>query len=499
MLKIWMIDLAREQSPTLDHLYHYATVAQQAGYDALGLYLEHRFAYASAPWASGKGAVTPEQIGHLRAEFPSLRLIPFLNLLGHMEGFLYTEEGRAFHEEPLSGLQACPCSPGFAEFCHGLLSDVLACFPDEIVHIGGDETAQLARCDRCKEATANDSDAKAALYGRHFGPLIEQVRSAGRRAAIWGDMALKHPQILEWIPADTIIFDWQYVDGLGESASRFARYEVVGCPTTAVYNAAWMHTVRTENNIRACARDIRSMRLAGFCLTSWEQVLFNPFDSIFPSVGWAARIAEEPDSTNTLVESFGDGAQWARIMGEELQALGGVWAASGHRHKLKSRLLLSGDPFLAWFHHQVEAEPMRSREVLTLLERALHYAPDEASTNVTLAVRTMVECLAMMAEAHRDYADGRADAAIGKLAPMRMAFDTLASIGRKNHARIGSSIADVERANHAKRWLEIAIQRIRDFGNRELGYLPAFEILTHPRFTPHDQGCWWLVNRWAAD
>ena len=94
-----MVDVARETCLTRDHLFRFAHVAQDAGYTGLGLYLEHRFAYPRIPWARGKGALTPETVRAVQAEFPSLQLIPFVNVLAHVEGFLYTEEGRGMYEE----------------------------------------------------------------------------------------------------------------------------------------------------------------------------------------------------------------------------------------------------------------------------------------------------------------------------------------------------------------------------------------------------------------
>jgi hypothetical protein len=43
----WMYDIAREQSPRLDVLTEMLQRSRAAGYNAVGLYLEHRFAYAS--------------------------------------------------------------------------------------------------------------------------------------------------------------------------------------------------------------------------------------------------------------------------------------------------------------------------------------------------------------------------------------------------------------------------------------------------------------------
>ncbi|QYK53298.1 MAG: family 20 glycosylhydrolase [Fimbriimonadaceae bacterium] len=500
MLKIWMVDFAREQSPTLDHLYHYATIAQRSGYDALGLYLEHRFAFAATPWSHGKGAITPSQIEHLQAEFPSLQIIPFINLLGHFEGFLYTEEGREYREENFSGLQACPSNPKFVSLCEQIIDETIAIFKSNIIHIGGDETAQLGKCTRCQERMKGQAeDEKAWLYREHFSPLLQRVIDSGRRPAIWGDMFLERPDALKNIPTNTLIFDWQYENGVKETAPKFAGYDVIACPTTAVYNAAWMHIERTENNVRQCAQDAHDLDLAGFCLTTWEQTLLNPYDSIFPAVEWASAVADNPAWETSLVDSFGEAKEWATALGIELEKMGGVWAASGHRHKLKCRLLLAGNPFLAWLHHRDEVQNGRDKELLLIIEKSIHYAPNEECKNVSLALRAMVEALMIMDEAHKHYAARQPDAAISKLAPMRYLFESLAKLGKQNHERIGGSLADIERCKIAKRHIEICIQRIRDYENGELGYLPAFEVLTNHRFTPHDQACWWLVNKWANE
>jgi len=41
------------------------------------------------------------------------------------------------------------------------------------------------------------------------------------------------------------------------------------------------------------------------------------------------------------------------------------------------------------------------------------------------------------------------------------------------------------------------IQRIRQYGDGSLGYVPAWNVLTHPNFMPHDQASWWIVNAWG--
>ena len=62
-LKMWMYDYAREQAPSSDQLRELCRLSLDSGYNALGLYLEHRFAYPSAPWACDEGALPVDEFG----------------------------------------------------------------------------------------------------------------------------------------------------------------------------------------------------------------------------------------------------------------------------------------------------------------------------------------------------------------------------------------------------------------------------------------------------
>jgi hypothetical protein len=493
-LRMWMLDLAREQAPTLDHLYQYASLTQDAGFDALGLYLEHRFAYPSAPSAHGTGALTPGMVRSLRSEFPSLMIVPFINLLGHMEGFLYTEEGKRFAEERFAGMQACPCNPEFVSFAERILDDTLDAFDSDLVHIGGDETWQLGKCENC---AAID---KAELYGKHFGPLAARVVDKGRTPAVWGDMFLDHPEALRHMPKETVIFDWQYFDGVAVTAPKFGDFRVVGCPTLHVYNAAWFHLERSEQNVRQVFRDSQSLH--GCCLTTWESGLLGAYDTLFPVIVCAGGLSKDPDGPGFL-DAYRDESpshgEWARHMGVELEQLGGVFGFSGHRNKLKSRALMYNNPFLAWMHHGEELSGPVGNEALRIIESANLVAPGEAEKGVCIAVRGMVEFVRIAEEARLFYADGEPETAIGKLTATRTIFDTMMRVARRSHERIGGSLADAERCRLAIKHVDEVIVRIRNYGRRQLGYLPAWEVLTHSNFVPHDQACWWLVNKWGRE
>lgn len=501
-LKMWMLDIAREQHPTYEHLATYARLTLDAGYDALGLYLEHRFAYPSVPWAHGAELVTPEMITALRKEFPSLRLIPFINLLGHCEGFIYSEGGAGFRESPLEGLQACPSNAEFIQFCEGILDDTLAIFDDELIHIGGDETAQLGQCPACKarveSASAQEGvDGKAELYGAHFGPLAHKVAQAGRRPGLWGDMFLEHPTAMRYLPKTSVLFDWQYFGGLAETAPRFveAGFDTVGCPCVHTYNSTWCNLGQTEGNVRQVTADARDLGLYGVCLTTWECGLFGAYDTIFPVIEWAG--AHLGGTQDPLLDAFGESKPWASAMSPELESFGGVFTAGRIRSSLKTRMLLMANPFLAWVHHGPEFRGEAGERILAHLEQALQCARTEGERGVTLFARAAVEWVRLADDAASAYAEGLPETAITKLALGRQLFDDLAKVARRTHERIGGSLADIERCRIAREHLEVVIKRLRQYGSGQLGYRPAFEVLTHLRFCPHDQASWWLINKWA--
>ncbi|MCC6403633.1 MAG: family 20 glycosylhydrolase [Fimbriimonadaceae bacterium] len=500
--KLWTLDVAREQSPSFDLLARAGIASQNGGYNALGLYLEHRFAYPGVEWAHGEGCLQPATVRRLIEEFPSLEVVPFLNLLGHMEGFLYCEEGQAMAEEPMRGMQGNMGSEGFQELCSSIVRGALESFAAEVVHLGGDEAGQLGRHpDSVRRAEGAKGDAKAWLYGQHFAPYCQQVLAAGRRPALWADMILEHPEAADAIPKQTLLFDWQYRTGCEETTRRLQDmgFEVVCCPTIHAYDAAWTHLTESEANVRTVARDAARVGAAGLCLTTWEAGLFGNYATVFPSVEWAGRVFDDPELDESMVEAYGDGSAWAHEMGVVLNQSGGLFSFDGHRSRLKCRLLLFGNPFLLWRHHRAELCGEPGTRALQTLERAKEAAANPAQLGVVSFVRAAIEFTRVTEVARNEYRAGNTEQCVAALATLRRLFDDLAALARHNALESGGSLADVERCVAAKRHVETAILRVRAYGQRELGYLPAFEVLTDPRFVPHDQGCWWIVNRWGLD
>ncbi len=482
-LRLWTLDVAREQNFSQEHLDHWVGVTERAGYDAIGLYLEHRFAYPSAPWAHGEGCITPAMIAQLERHHPDVAIIPFINVLGHMEGFINTERGKRFAEERFAGMSACPSNPDFRRFAEEIVDDVLAAFQSQIIHLGGDETAQLGRCASCA------GQDKASLYGQQVGALCQRVVDAGRRPAIWADMLLEHPEAARYLPKETLLFVWEYFDE--PPADLPDGFEIVLCPTLHTYNSAWLNLRQAEANVASM------LHADNFCLTTWEYAMLGNVNTLRPVIEAVGQGSAD------LLEAYqGESQQhgrWARLVGVELVESGPTFSAGRLRNSLRSRLLLYSNPFLASHMHGDSLNGPDGEVALNLLREAIVIAPDSDYRTVAMMVEKAIEFVRQADEARQAYAQELPGVAVASLAPCRQIFDDLYSMAVANRLNAGGSRADEYRCRQAKEHVERVMRRIRDFGAGALGYLPSWETITDLRFTPHDQGNWWRINRWGEE
>ena len=136
-----------------------------------------------------------------------MTVIPMVPLMGHMEWILQWPWWQHMQENH-DRMEICPSHPEAANFVKRLLQTVLDIFKDSpMIHIGGDETASLGSCPRCRATNKT----KGQIYMEHYTPLIKQVESAGKRALIYSDMFCAYPDALNEILKSVIIIDWDYL------------------------------------------------------------------------------------------------------------------------------------------------------------------------------------------------------------------------------------------------------------------------------------------------
>lgn len=494
----WMMDIARDQSPREDRLIEIARRSRIAGYNALGLYLEHRYAYPSAPWATADGAVTPEAAQRLVARCSSagMRIIPFLNTLGHMEGFIRSEGGQWLAEGSLGwSLQMCPSRPECVAFARGLVEDAMAAFDDEWVHLGGDETRLLGHCPVC--AARSLTIGKAGLYGEYYSALCRWVLERGRRPCLWGDMLLHHPEAMNAIPRETVIFDWQYSRRPRDSTATFraAGFDVVCCPSLQTYNAGWCFLDATHQNIDEHAADARDLGALGVLVTTWEFTYFSDYFSVLPIVYSAGRrLATGDDWTVALTAEGGaEFAAAADVLGRAIPTAAAAIAPGTWRF-LRDRLVIRQNPFELWRAWRDEACGPAGDAILDLCdqlrdsyESSSNSWPRELLLPIQLH-RAAVLWVQEVSRAAWSYAENRLPSAVASLQAGEAMLDSL-----RPHlvdvAANGGSRADLSRLDCLIAKVRAAISRIEELP-RSAVWRPSFEAIVSDRYIEGDQANW---------
>jgi len=477
------IDIAREQSLQEPTLKDWLSRSARAGYDTVGLYLEHRYAYPSAPQAHSPGCLTPDAVTSLVAEAP-VRVVPFLNTLGHMEGFMRSEGLQWLSEGHSDGsAQMCPSRPECVEFARGLVSDAMAVFTDEWVHLGGDETRQLGQCALCEPRAGQIG--KAGVYAEYFGPLCEWVLAQGRRPCLWADMLIEHPSVLEKLPKETILFDWQYHQSPIESSSRFreAGFDVICCPAVRSYDSAWCHLDATYENIDAHYDAAVKLGALGVMVTTWEFSFFTNYFSTLPIILSAGRrLRGEEWEAALRAEGGEEFVAMAEIVGRQIEETT-PFLSAGQWRKVRQNMVLSQDPFGLWRVWRKEASGDVGARIMELAASVRSSSPEVRypADFYRLCVSWVRQC----EDAYQQYTAGDTREASARLRKASEVFDALVD-WMGHFASLGGSLADVHRAVGLKtRAIQVAnaIEALRD-------YKPAFEVISHPAYMPGDQAAW---------
>ena len=149
-----------------------------------------------------------------------IRVIPEIDMPGHTKAILASYphlscRGTPIEVETQAGIFRdilCAGNDETVAFCCALLDEVCELFPDEWVHIGGDEAPKnrWRDCDCCKDRMAKAHlDSFEALQGDFMNRIAAHLRQKGKRAVAWNE-SLKSG----CLDKDIIVASWMDRDGL---------------------------------------------------------------------------------------------------------------------------------------------------------------------------------------------------------------------------------------------------------------------------------------------
>lgn len=124
------------------------------------------------------------------AEMAGLSVIPLVPTFAKLEFMLKTREHSFLREVPNNVQVVCPSHERALAVVSELISQVLEFHPNaNAIHLGGDGTEVIMRCERCKMSGSSSSE----LFMTHMLALVKFATNKGLDVLMWDDMVRDYP------------------------------------------------------------------------------------------------------------------------------------------------------------------------------------------------------------------------------------------------------------------------------------------------------------------
>ena len=188
-----------------------------------------------------------------------------------------------------------------------LIDQYLPLFRSEYFNICCDETFDL-----CKGRNAGKNSAE--LYISFVSKIIEHIQAAGKKVMMWGDIALQHPELLDRIPKDVVLLNWDYraaPDINRIEKVKASGYNQIVCPGTDSWLTLIEKTDISVPNIIKMARGGCENGALGLLNTNWGDYghACHPECSLFGAVlgacvSWNMETAADEEFENSISRSL---------------------------------------------------------------------------------------------------------------------------------------------------------------------------------------------------
>lgn len=215
-----LLDISRDKIPTLETLFELIDIMSDLKMNHLELYVEgFSFGYPSFKqyWAD-KTPITVDDYKCIETYCRNrcIDLVPNQNGFGHMADWLEKEEFAHLAECPegiyLWGSQRPastlnPLDEGSFELVKKMYADMLPISKSNYFNMNFDEPFELGKG---KSKQAVEERGLGNVYVDYVLKAYDEIKKYGKTPLIWGDVLIKHPEVLDRLPKDMIFIDWGY-------------------------------------------------------------------------------------------------------------------------------------------------------------------------------------------------------------------------------------------------------------------------------------------------
>ncbi|MBI9072456.1 MAG: family 20 glycosylhydrolase [Melioribacteraceae bacterium] len=202
-------DISRGQVSTLDNFKKIIRNIARYKMNTYMPYIEDMLELKCYPTIGvGRGALTHSEVKKLvdYAYKHYIEVIPIFQTLGHYENILLQDEFLQYADFPGSASLDVTNKDTYV-FLENMLKEVFELFPSEYFNMGADESFDVGK-GNSRELVKKTSLAK--VHANHYKKVYDICKKYNKKVMMYGDVILRHPEILDDLPKDIIIVDWHY-------------------------------------------------------------------------------------------------------------------------------------------------------------------------------------------------------------------------------------------------------------------------------------------------
>ncbi len=279
-----MLDISRNKVPTLQTLVGIVGLLSDLKYNHFELYIEgFSFAYPSfkSLWEGKLTPLTGTEIRQLDSVCREnyIDLVPNQNSLGHMDAWLATDEYKDLAECPegykLMGLISMkstldPYDERSVKLVERMTDDLLPNFTSSTFNVNLDEPFELGKGKSKKICRKKGVE---NVYLDYVRKMHDLATARNKKMLMWGDIGLRHPDILVRLPKDITLLDWGY-EALYPFEKNSRRLDSAGvsfyvCPGTSSWTSITGRTENMSDNIENAAVNGKKYGAEGMLVTDW--------------------------------------------------------------------------------------------------------------------------------------------------------------------------------------------------------------------------------------
>ena len=279
-----MLDISRNKVPTLQTLIGIVELLGDLKFNHFELYIEgFSFAYPSFRklWEEKLTPLTGTEIQKLDSVCREnyIDLVPNQNSLGHMDAWLATNDYKDLAEctagYKLMGLITMkstldPYDERSEKLVERMTDDLLPNFTSSTFNVNLDEPFELGKG---KSKSISKKKGVENVYLDYVLKIHELATARNKKMLMWGDIGLRHRDILGRLPKDITLLDWGY-ESLYPFEKNSQRLDSAGvsfyvCPGTSSWTSITGRTVNMMDNIEIAAVSGKKYGAKGMLVTDW--------------------------------------------------------------------------------------------------------------------------------------------------------------------------------------------------------------------------------------